>query len=44
MGSTRFMEHLNQVLEGILVYLVEMHGQIADYKSYLESQYGNELL
>lgn len=35
------MEHLYQVLEGIRVYLVEMHGQNADYESYLQSEYGD---
>jgi hypothetical protein len=36
------MEHVHQVLEGIRVYLVEMHGQNADYESYLQSEFGGD--
>jgi len=36
------MEHVNQVLEGIRVYLIDTHGQNADYESYLRSQYGGD--
>lgn len=38
------MEHVHQVLEGIRVYLVEMHGQNADYESYLRSEFGEDIL
>jgi hypothetical protein len=38
------MEHIYQVLEGIRVYLVEMHGQNAEYESYLQSEYGGDML
>ncbi len=36
------MEHVHQVLEAIRVYLIEMHGQNANYESYLQSEYGGE--
>jgi hypothetical protein len=38
------MEHVHQVLEAIRVYLVEMHGENADYESYLQSEFGGDLL
>ncbi|HWW15185.1 MAG TPA: hypothetical protein VN310_11035 [Candidatus Dormibacteraeota bacterium] len=38
------MEHVHQVLEGIRVYLVEMHGQNADYESYLQSEFRGDIL
>jgi hypothetical protein len=38
------MEHVHQVLEAIRVYLVEMHGQNADYESYLQSEYGGDMV
>ena len=38
------MEHVNQVLNGIRIYLVETHGQTSDYESYLQFQYGGDLL
>jgi hypothetical protein len=36
------MEHVYQVLGGIRVYLVETHGENADYESYLQSEYGGD--
>ena len=38
------MEHAYHALEGIRVYLVEMHGQNAEYESYLQSEYGGDML
>jgi hypothetical protein len=37
------MEHVHQVLEGVRVYLVELHGENADYDSYLQSEFGSDL-
>lgn len=37
------IEHVHQVLEGIRVYLVELHEQNADYESYLQSEFGGDL-
>jgi hypothetical protein len=38
------MEHVHQVLEAIRVYLVEMRGENADYESYLQSEYGGDMV
>jgi hypothetical protein len=35
--------HVHQVLEAIQVYLVEVHGENADYESYLQSEYGGDV-
>jgi hypothetical protein len=37
------IEHVHQVLEGIRVYLIELHGQNADYESYLQSEFGSDV-
>jgi hypothetical protein len=38
------MEHVRQVLDGIHTELVELHGENDDYESYLQSQYGDDVI
>lgn len=37
------MNHVQQVLDGILTYLIEMHAQNAEWDSYLEAEYGSDM-
>jgi hypothetical protein len=37
------MDHIRQVLDGIIAYLVETYHEIGEWLAYLESQYGGDL-